>query len=599
LSRAEHRDAGRFWIVSALALAIVLLSAADAGAYIYWDNNGSIARANLDGSAVEPNFISGGDGEGVAVDEDHVYWADAANGRIGRANIDGTNPQPNFITGLVNGICGLAVDAEHIYWGSDALAPNGTVGRADIDGTDVSESFVTGADLPCGVAVDASYVYWANLGNINVNGGGQTIGRAELDGDSPNQSFITAGPVGTSPCGVAVNPTSLFFSYRFSGGFGGTTLGRADIDGSDLDSSFITGATTPCGVAVDSNYVYWVNSFDPGSIGRAELDGESPNPSFITTGVNLSTFVAVDPFPLGTSTALHCAPGSVAVAQATECTVTVTATGGSVSPEGSVAFSSPQGSFGSGGSCILAPSAPSQSSCSVAYTPVTTGTQTVTATLPTGNNFTGSSDSASVEVAARSSATSIRCAPADIAVGQPSTCTVTVADSSAAGAASAPTGSVALSAAGGGLAATACSLASSGPGQSSCAVTYAPRGPGAFQVSADYEGDATHAASADSTQVVATRLIQGVARSRKKGTARLIVVVPGPGALTIAGRGIAAGGLQAAGPGEIALRVKATGKTAKRLRRKGKASVTATVTFTPAAGASVTDTAVVRLLKRR
>jgi hypothetical protein len=118
-------------------------------------------------------------------------------------------------------------------------------------------------------------------------------------------------------------------------------------------------------------------------------------------------------------------------------------------------------------------------------------------------------------------------------------------------------------------------------------------------VSGGYAGDATHLGSAGSGQVVANRLIQGVARNRKKGTARLIVVTPGPGAVSLSGRGINGGGVQAGGPGELSLRVKASGRTAKRLRRKGRVSVVATVTYTPPGGFSVSETTTVGLARRR
>jgi virginiamycin B lyase len=589
----------RLGLASAVALIAMLALASSAQAYIYWDNDGSIARADLDGSPVVPNFISGSDATGVAVDQNFVYWGDATNERIGRANIDGTDPNPNFISGLTNGVCGLAVDSGQIYWGSLAPTPNGTIGRADIDGSDVDESFVTGADFPCGVAVDSSFVYWSNLGTTPFFG--TTIGRAELDGDSPDQSFITAGGGGTAPCGVTVNPSSLFFGYRFSNGEGGMTLGRADIDGSDLDSSFVTGTQviTPCGVAVDSEFVYWVNNFDPGSIGRAELDGQQPDPNFITSGVNLAMFVAVDPFPLGTTTSVSCTPTSVAIGQSTTCTATVTDTGGSISPTGTVSFSSPQGSFGSGGSCDLAASAPSQASCSVTYTPSAEGTQTVTATLPTGNNFTGSNGSVPVEAGLRTSATTVLCSPGNVAVSQPTNCTATVSDTTSGGAASSPIGSVGFSGAGGSFASGSCTLSPSGPRQASCGLSFTPRSAGTLQVSGGYTGDATHLGSQSAGQVIATRLIQGVRRNPKKGTAKLIVVAPGPGALTVSGRGINGGGAQAGGPGEFSLSVKATGKTAKRLRRKGRTGVTASVTYTPPGGFSVTESTSVLLTKRR
>src|SRR5215470_7636360 len=45
----------------------------------------------------------------------HVYWTNGSAGTIGRADLDGTGIDQNFITG-VSGATGLAVDAAHVYW---------------------------------------------------------------------------------------------------------------------------------------------------------------------------------------------------------------------------------------------------------------------------------------------------------------------------------------------------------------------------------------------------------------------------------------------------------------------------------------------------
>ena len=122
-----------------------------------------------------------------------------------------------------------------------------------------------------------AFVYWANVG-------GTTIGRANLDGSSPNQSFITGA---SGPCGVAVNSAHIYWANSTTG-----TIGRANLDGTSPDQSFIPGANIPCGVAVDAAHVYWANS-NSTTIGRANLDGSSPNQSFIT-GATFPLSVAVD-----------------------------------------------------------------------------------------------------------------------------------------------------------------------------------------------------------------------------------------------------------------------------------------------------------------
>src|SRR5688572_17076509 len=84
----------------ALAFLFALGFASSAQAYVYWTQEGSIGRADLDGQNPDQDFITGAsDPVGVAVDGRHVYWANSANDSIGRADLDGQNPDQNFITG--------------------------------------------------------------------------------------------------------------------------------------------------------------------------------------------------------------------------------------------------------------------------------------------------------------------------------------------------------------------------------------------------------------------------------------------------------------------------------------------------------------------
>jgi hypothetical protein len=177
-----------------------------------------IARANLDGSGVENQFIPVQGGHlwmGLAVDSNYIYWIDSALGHqsIGRANLDGTGVDPSFIAGASaqDGVVpgSLAVDGQHIYW-TDPY--RGAIGRANLDGTGVNWNFITGASLPSGVAVDFGHLYWANYyrcSNHNTDPpsscAGGTIGSANLDGSGVNQSFITAEHLLGPGCNQSLN----------------------------------------------------------------------------------------------------------------------------------------------------------------------------------------------------------------------------------------------------------------------------------------------------------------------------------------------------------------------------------------------------------
>ena len=121
----------------------------------------AIGRANLDGSAIDPDFtpLPFASAGGLAVDGAHFYWVNRQQEdspeTIGRANLDGTGVNPGFIDAFdaqTNGLSDLAVDAEHIYW-TDYTA--GAIGRADLDGTDIERSFISATGDPYNVAVDA------------------------------------------------------------------------------------------------------------------------------------------------------------------------------------------------------------------------------------------------------------------------------------------------------------------------------------------------------------------------------------------------------------------------------------------------------------
>jgi hypothetical protein len=102
-----------------------------------------------------------------------------------------------------------------------------------------------------------------------------------------------------------------------------------------------------------------------------------------------------------------------------------------------------------------------------------------------------------------------------------------------------------------------------------------------------------------------------VERNRRNGTAKLPITVPGPGTLTLSGKGVKA--RTAAGPGAqtrvaatgtIKLAIKPKGKTKSQLLRTHKAKVAATVTFAPsaspdhAAGDPSSQTAKLKLVRR-
>ena len=101
--------------------------------------------------------------------------------------------------------------------------------------------------------------------------------------------------------------------------------------------------------------------------------------------VSASDTVTITPQSLGgarlpTSGTLSCSPSQLLLGQASTCTDVVANTAGTtVSPGGTVLFTSPSGTFATPGQCALSPLSghPGSSSCSLTYTPTHPGTDTI------------------------------------------------------------------------------------------------------------------------------------------------------------------------------------------------------------------------------
>ena len=126
--------------VALLAALVLLIAAPQTNAnFVYWTSgapNSTIARAKLNGTALNPVFIAGlNRPHGVATDSKFIYWTqgDSTTGSIGRADLDGTNANPDFIphSAGVNDPSGIALTPDGVYWQNGG----GSIVRANIDGS--------------------------------------------------------------------------------------------------------------------------------------------------------------------------------------------------------------------------------------------------------------------------------------------------------------------------------------------------------------------------------------------------------------------------------------------------------------------------------
>ena len=295
-------------LLAAILLVLPLALAPRADAYVYWNNESGIGRANLDGTAIDESFIVlGHPGAGsVAVDARHIYWIQRDG--IGRAKLDGTGVDRRFIPESSDVIfdrgAALAVDKQHIYWtwSFPAPFPGGTyqtaIARANLDGTGVERNFVLLGRGASAIAVDDNYIYWT---------GGNVIGRAGIDGRRIEQDFIPVPVPPNSPLAtlgaVEVDAEHVYWLNLVAGTSPGplvSTIARANLDGTAIDVRFLELDALPTDLAVDAEHLYWLNQ--PGypsewaaSISRANLNGSAVDQGFIARARNdQASSIAID-----------------------------------------------------------------------------------------------------------------------------------------------------------------------------------------------------------------------------------------------------------------------------------------------------------------
>jgi hypothetical protein len=114
------------------------------------------------------------------------------------------------------------------------------------------------------------------------------IGAANLDGSEPDGNYFKGSFVpGSSgpPCDIAVSPTYLYWAGTFG-------IDRLNLDGPAARTTIVPGRQQPCGIAVDAAHVYWAEP-KGGTVARANLDGTEANAAFVT-GLSNPCDVAVD-----------------------------------------------------------------------------------------------------------------------------------------------------------------------------------------------------------------------------------------------------------------------------------------------------------------
>src|SRR6266516_1973205 len=205
-----------------------------------------------------------------------------------------------------------------------------------------------------------------------------------------------------------------------------------------------------------------------------------------------------------TSTTLSCS-SPVAVGQTSLCGVVVTDTspGATIAPSGTVNVSSNGAGSFTATFCNLIGSTTS-ATCSVNFNPSAVKTVTINGEYLGDATHSASSGSTPIEAIPRTTSASLTCSPSTVVIGQQSSCTTIVTDTST-GQAIPPSGSVDFSSAGPGLLSlTSCPLASGYSNAASCSVTFTFSEPGQASINSTYNGDVTQWGSTDTTSIICT-----------------------------------------------------------------------------------------------
>jgi hypothetical protein len=212
----------------------------------------------------------------VAVDSEHIYWTNTGRrakngepldggGTIGRAKLDGTSIEPAFICGedkaeptkkRVSNPQGIAVNGSHIYWANAAEEiPYRSIARAAVDGSSVKGGFfpVTSALRPFGMALSSTHVYFTAVENVGSN---SYVIRIPLEGGEERLRFI-----GNSVLrGIAVDSAHVYWAAQAE-----HAIGRADLELENRETEFTTGIEGALnGLAATPTNLYWsVNGETP------------------------------------------------------------------------------------------------------------------------------------------------------------------------------------------------------------------------------------------------------------------------------------------------------------------------------------------------
>jgi hypothetical protein len=247
---------------------------------------GTVGEYNLDGSTINPDFISGPDPFGIDIVGNDLFVGLGSN--IAEYTTAGTLVNAALASQL-NNPQDIAVSGTNLF----VLQQNsnfnnaGVVGKYTTSGVTINANLITGLGEPVGIAVSGNDLFVANYYS-------GTIGEYGFDGSVVNASLISGL---SGPWGLAIVGNNLYVANQRN-----NTIGEYTTSGATINTDLISGLNGPQGIAVWGNDIYVANTYGA-SVGEYTLSGGTVNASLIS-GLNSPVGIAVGVVPEPSTVAL-------------------------------------------------------------------------------------------------------------------------------------------------------------------------------------------------------------------------------------------------------------------------------------------------------
>jgi len=240
--------------VSSVASALELEAS---GGFIY-SSYGGIRRMATNGSGLTTLRTVAGQ-QGIVISGSYIYYGYEYTRKIGRMNLDGTGANDSWLDYSSNSSAPfsgqLVVVDGFLYFGGGNNSYGKSIWRVPIEGGTPTH-FVTDADAQAGINgidSDGTFIYWTDF---RVG----EIGRVALDLSSTNDNWVTGL---SSPWGIQVADDYVYFNNSSS-------IGRILRNGSGLERTWVSNSA---------------------SQGLAIADAGVNSTSFTVTPTNVNSFV--------------------------------------------------------------------------------------------------------------------------------------------------------------------------------------------------------------------------------------------------------------------------------------------------------------------